>query len=199
MTHLEDIDIEDIYDRAAFSGGVIANMVADSLSASSDAGNFVYSSKSTEGIVIRVSGGAKLTYGSFRVSMSSTSIPINNPNPVKEALLRRIDAVSDDPELYEDGEPVPDPATKNIAKEMIRSIYPSGYLVGADVYAYYGAIHISWQTARKKVKLIVPASRRNVRPSIYHGQMQHGKVTKSATEADATSALLLRWLQWLPE
>jgi hypothetical protein len=188
---------DDIYDRDAFTG-VIANLVANSLSASG-AGGFP-----AEGVmrlapvcVINLSMPHTVTFASFDTSIASISGHVKNPNLVKENIIKRIDGLSEDQDLYEDGELPPSAFTKEDARNIILGLYPSGSLAGADVYPYFGSIHINWETSSKKVKLIVPPHDTNRHPSIYHGQMHKGKVTKSDIESDATSQLLRRWLEWL--
>ncbi len=190
--------LEDIYDRENFTG-VIACLLADSLSASGHIGNFAEAiAIPAPGCIVvdRSSHHGLLAY--FTLSMASISGQVRNPNPVKENIVKKIDGLTDNPDLYEDGEQPPSPATKTDARNLIIGLHPSGVLAGADVYPYFGAIHINWETARKKVKLIVPPHGSGLHPSIYHGQMQGGKVTKSNMEGHVTSESLRLWLEWLP-
>ena len=118
-------------------------------------------------------------------------------NILRETLIKQIDSLSDDPDAYEDGERAPDNATRDSAKQIIREVYPAHLLSGADVYAFYGEISVSWESQQRKVKLIVPPLNAGRPTAIYHGRMNQGKVVESALEPAATPKRLAAWLIWL--
>jgi hypothetical protein len=132
----------------------------------------------------------------FDAVMEFTSTP-PRPNVIRETLIKQIDRLSDDPNSYEDGERPPDNATKDGAKQIIRDIYPTTLLSGADVYAYYGEINISWESQQRKVKLIIPPRDTHQPVVIYHGRIDRGRVVESVLEPAATPRIVAAWLTWL--
>jgi len=118
-------------------------------------------------------------------------------NPTKENLIKQIQNIPTNPDFYDADEQPPDEATKGDAKQIILGVIPSGLLAGADVYGYYREVNISWETQRRKLKLIVPPRETDRQPFLYHGQMQNGIVTKSNTEQNVTARTLRTWLDWL--
>src|SRR5580700_2444599 len=89
-------------------------------------------------------------------------------NVIRGTLIKQIDRLSDDPSAYEEGERAPDDATRNSAKQIVRETYPTSLLSGADVYAFYGEINLSWGARQRKVKLIVPPQDTHQPAVIYH-------------------------------
>jgi hypothetical protein len=121
---------------------------------------------------------------------------VSRPNLVKVTLLQQIESLPETADYYEADENPPNRQTKEDAKRLILNVSPSGVLAGADVYAYYGDINISWEIQRKKIKLTIPAHGSNRPLSLYHGQMQGGRVTESDTEKNVTADRLRKWLDW---
>jgi hypothetical protein len=191
--------VDVIDDKQRFTG-IIADLVASSLSDTGLKGAI------PEPVIVQAPRYAAINFSAsrnlldacFNIAVTSVSGQVKTPNPVKENIVKKIDGLSDNPDYYEDGEAPPNAGTKDDARNLILGLYPSGFLAGADVYPYFGAIHISWATSRKKVKLIIPPRDSNQHPSIYHGQMQNGRVVSSGIEPNATVKVLLRWLEWLP-
>jgi hypothetical protein len=132
----------------------------------------------------------------FDEVFAATVGEVCKPNLAKESLVQQIENLSESAEYYESDENPPDLQTKEDAKRLVRSVAPSGLLAGGDVYAYYGDVNITWETQRKKLKLIVPSHQKNLQPSLYHGQMEDGRVTGSDTERNVTADRLRTWLDW---
>lgn len=183
MSHIKKLEnITDEDDRFA---AVVASMT--STSAPSD----TFKEMPQQGSVFIVTA-----EGLFAVDyLASFSPP--RLNPAKTGLIEQIDNISEDPEMYEEGEPVPEATTKSDARQLILAMYPSGLLVGATVYAYYGSVNINWQTESKKVKAIIPPHGSGQAPQVYHGIMDRGRVIHSDIERNADAGKLRIWLQWL--
>ena len=140
------------------------------------------------------------TFGAIALAVSLTVdevLVLSKPNPTKENLIKQIQNIPEDPDFYDAEERPPDSPTKDIAKKIILGVSPSGLLAGADVYGYYGAVNICWETQRKKLKLIIPPNDSQSQPSLYHGQMQDGGVKESDIEPAVDSKVLRQWLDWL--
>jgi hypothetical protein len=138
---------------------------------------------------------AAITFDAADVFAAMTGV-VCKPNLAKESIIQQIEQLPESADYYDSDENPPDRETKEDAKNLIRSISPSGLLAGGDVYAYYGDVNVTWETQRKKLKLIVPSHDRQARASLYHGQMEGGRVTTSDTEHNVTADRLRTWLDW---
>lgn len=122
---------------------------------------------------------------------------LSKPNPTKENLIKQIQNIPNNADFYDAEELPPDQPTKDIAKQIILGVSPSGLLAGADVYGYYGEVNVSWETQRKKLKLVIPPHNSHRQPSLYRGQMREGRVKESDIEPNVDSKILRQWLDWL--
>jgi hypothetical protein len=122
---------------------------------------------------------------------------VYQPISASESVRNEIDKIPDSAEFYEDGEPAPDAATKDTAKNLLQLVTPPSLLAGADVYAYYGEVNVVWESARKKIKLIVPPHTSGKPVTLYEAVMENGKVEKHKLDENVTVELLQQSLFWI--
>ena len=176
-----------------------AGIIANSLSASGAPPNFPEYIPHTVSTATNIFGATMLAVAALSVD-EVFSVPVgglSKPNPTKENIIKQIQNIPANPDFYDADELPPDQGTKEDAKRLILGVSPSGLLAGADVYGYYGEVNVSWETQRKKLKLIISPHDSHREPSLYHGQMQEGRVKESEIESNVDSKILRTWLDWL--
>jgi hypothetical protein len=74
-----------------------------------------------------------------------------------EDVFNHLESLAKDDQLYEAGEAKPTPENIDWAKRVLLRIIPRYYLVGAEIDAFRGEIHVSWENGNKRVVAFLPA------------------------------------------
>jgi len=74
-----------------------------------------------------------------------------------ERVFNLLDALTTPEYIYVRGEERPSPETIQRAKDILLRVLPSYYLRTAEIDAFQGEIHVSWERDTKRVVVFVPS------------------------------------------
>jgi hypothetical protein len=111
-----------------------------------------------------------------------------------ERVFNVLDALITPEYVYAPGEKRPDRETIQWAKHVLLRVLPSYYLRTAEIDAFQGEIHVSWERDDKRVILFVPS--RDVLKLYLERVKEDGKVVHILRSVDDPHEInaALRWL-----
>lgn len=116
-----------------------------------------------------------------------------------DSLIRKIDRMISDPEMYDQGEERPEPSVvqgvKRIIKSTRRFLVDHHFSGDAIVRPLDGTLRITWITESADVRLIY--SKNESDRYIFHEQIIGGRSQNSELVPDVTPSSLAKWLEWL--
>jgi hypothetical protein len=116
-------------------------------------------------------------------------------------ILRKIDEVISDPEMYDDGEAPPEQSIVRGVKRLLKNTKPyrgkitNRQLPDPIVRPYYGAVRVSWTTPRADVTLSY-SDKKELR-YIFHTSVVEGRSKNPGSTTVVTPSSLSKMLEWL--
>ena len=88
------------------------------------------------------------------------------------------------------------PSEDNVAwaKTVLLHVLPRAFLRGAEIVAFQGEIHVTWERNDKKVVVFLP---RPGQLKIYHERLEHGNVVEHKLVPITNPSQICPVLQWL--
>jgi hypothetical protein len=131
--------------------------------------------------------------------IGSTVTAETNKTETADSLIRKIEQVISDPEMYDQDEERPEisvvQGVQRIIKSARRFLGDHRFPGGAIVRPFDGALRITWITESADVRLSYSKNESN--RYIFHEQIVGGRSQNPELVSDVTPSSLAKWLEWL--